>query len=594
MFADRLKTLLHIICANSSDLARYMNCDRSNISRFIRGVRTPERDGGAAQRLAGALYSAAEISGRTEELRGVIGCGCEGDDDSRSALLDWLYQDEKEPEKADKQQSKAACISFGERLNNVMNLAEISNIQLGRLLSLDPSYISRFRSGLRSPKSNVGIMDGMAAVLLDRVYERERVKELSKLMERSLPDEKGKAYPVFYTWLYGVEKDDAPAIEALMERIGAFPSRMKPETSAAGGAQADLDERSVYFGNDGLREAVIRFLSFVADNGCSEIYLYSDRSMAWMMENSAFAAEWAALMSRCVVGGTRVNIIHNIERGFEEMAGAINSWLPLYPSGMIRSYYCRRRSDTRFSTTLFVCPGHACVTGHNLKDGESGSGMYRYDTSPEIINANMRTFSGLFKQSSELIKVFRTLQIEKLAVSAGSGTTVLASRLSLATMPRDVLRSLLKRGGATAEQTREITAMWETQRDFYKRCLQRYYIHECIPITGDMTPFADCPGLDVRYTEDEYKEHLNEIRTMMRKRRGYKLYPLKEPVFDDLRVRMARDEIVVSRLSAPHISFVFEHPYMCGSFIAYGRNIKENYTEEMKNAPALLKKLTGE
>ena len=30
-------------------------------------------------------------------------------------------------------------------------LAEISNIRLGNLINIDPSYISRFRSGLRSP-----------------------------------------------------------------------------------------------------------------------------------------------------------------------------------------------------------------------------------------------------------------------------------------------------------------------------------------------------------------------------------------------------------------------------------------------------------
>ena len=591
MFADRLNTVLHIICASGSDIARFMDCDRSNVSRFLKGQRVPKRGGGAAQRLAGALYAAAESTGRTEELCGLASCGYDSAEDARAALIEWLFQDEQEPEEKSRPASEQTPNrTFGMRLSAVMQLAEISNTHLGRLLSLDPSYISRFRSGMRSPKSNQHIMNGMAATLLARVNERGRLKELRELMKYpgKLPEESDKLYDLFYTWLYGDDKDDGPAIEVLMEQISALPITLKaPKPLQI--PWTDIYDRNIYFGNEGLRMAVIRFLSEVYEKGQKELYLYSDQSMDWMTEIAPFRAEWAALMAQCIQNGTRISIIHNVERGFEEMTKAINSWLPLYPSGMIRSYYCRRKTDSRFSTTMFLCPGCACVSGHNVKDKEGKLGMYRYDLEPDILNAHLSSFKGLLEESGELIKTFDTLQIERITHNAVSGLTVLTSRLSLATMPDDVLMSLLRRADATSGQKQRVIEMWKRQRAYYMQCLDRFYIHECIPITDDLSPPADLPGINIRYTGAEYIEHLSELYRMLREYPSYLLYPMAEPAFDNVRIRMVRDEIIVSRLSSPNITFDFEHPYMCGSFIAYGKKIKEAHSREMANADNLLR-----
>ena len=43
------------------------------------------------------------------------------------------------------------------------------------------------------------------------------------------------------------------------------------------------------------------------------------------------------------------------------MLKGIKSWLPLYFSGSIDPYVCTLRRDSRFSHTLFLCPGQACI-----------------------------------------------------------------------------------------------------------------------------------------------------------------------------------------------------------------------------------------
>ena len=49
-----------------------------------------------------------------------------------------------------------------------------------------------------------------------------------------------------------------------------------------------------------------------------------------------------------------------------EIGEAIRSWLPLYPSGQIESFYLNGQKNTNISTTLFLCPGYACIYGNNV------------------------------------------------------------------------------------------------------------------------------------------------------------------------------------------------------------------------------------
>ena len=594
MFSDRLNTAMRIVGASASDIARYMNCDRSNVCRFTRGQRMPMKDGGAAQRLTGAIYAAAEKSGSIESLCGLIGSTGTAED-IRFMLMQWLYQDENTQEEPPQLPAQPMPYrSFGRRLDMVMKLSNTSNIRLGKLLSIDPSYISRFRNGFRSPKSNNRLMDGMAQALLTRIYEQDQVRELAGLMNlgENIPAGEKKLYPLFYRWLYGVERDESPAIETLVERISVFeyPEDITASTEV-GAAQTVYDDKGVFFGIEGMQKAVLRFLNLVCESRASEMYLYSDQSIDWMTGSPEYARAWSSMMTRCLRNGTHLNIIHNIERGLNEMTNAIQSWLPLYPTGNINSYYCKRKADERFSTTLFVCPGLACVSGHNVKGREDESGMYRFESEPRILNACLRAFRSLQSESGELVRAFPTTMLEKTSMTTDAGITVIASRLSLATIPEDLLISMLGRSGADDRLKNDIREMWQRQSDFYDRTLKKEFIHECIPIGYEKFPYADLPGITLRYTGEEYLVHLKRLEELSKTCESYRLYPLPQPVFDKIRIRIARDEIVISRLDSPHITYVFEHPYLCGSFIAYGKKIKEIHYTDKQTAEKIIREI---
>lgn len=177
-------------------------------------------------------------------------------------------------------------------------------------------------------------------------------------------------------------------------------------------------------------------------------------------------------------------------------------------------------------------------------------------------------------------------------MTADTGITVISSRLSLATFPEHLLRAMLDRSNADDHAKNELTEMWKRQRDYYSRVLDKEFVHECIPIAEGAPPYADLPGLSMRYTSEEYAEHLRSMTDLLN-RNSYRLYPLPEPCFDNIRIRIARDETVITRFSLPFITYIFEHPYMCGSFVSYGKKIKETFYLDKSVVKGMLEKTIG-
>ena len=393
MFAERLTKLMECLQLTSADLAKRMQCDTSNISRMCSGARVPKYAGNAAMRLIDGLYQSAAETGAVSAMCELIGCEQSAvPEEVRRYLLSWLYDGRVISVRTAVEQPYR---SFGERLDAVMRLTELSNVRFGKMISMDASYISRFRNGLRSPRSNPDAVSAICRVLFERLSQQERLEGLEKLIGHPL--EPDTAFREFSEWLcdFSPEQTD-PAIEGLLETIDTFtPLPVPPLT-----ADADITEQALYTGNSELREAVLRLLTEVLQNNGRELWLYSDLSMDWMTEDPAFLPKWSALMLACVRSGVRIRIIHNVDRSQSELLSAIRSWLPLYMSGNIRSFSLRPEEYGRFSHTLFLCPGVACIEGFHPVNS---TGLFRYHTGSTLTGVFCDMFDALCSKASPLV-----------------------------------------------------------------------------------------------------------------------------------------------------------------------------------------------
>lgn len=601
MFADRLNKVMDTVGASASDIARCVGCDRSNICRMRRGSRVPKKGASSLHRLVDGIYAFAGENGGVPVLCELIGCE-EGASAVRvrQSLADWLYEGVNMIVRRPRRQKKSAPYArMGGRLNAVMELAELSNVRFGQLLNLDASYISRFRNGLRSPASNQRMMDDICGVLLKRLIEQEKLAEFAALINapQGKPEDEEEAFFMLHDWLFDTGREvDAPAVEKLLENIGSFmPRAIKPIPPSE-----DIAERSVlptgeriYYGTDGLRNAVLRFLSEIMQREMKELYLYSDQNLEWMTGDAEFSARLSSLLLGCLRRGARIKIIHTIDRTSSEMLRAISSWLPLYMSGSITSYYFRRKNQSRFSYTLFLCPGCACVEGGGVVGVEDRHGIYRYDTDPAILEAHHAAFDAMLATSKPLVNIYDSDDAERLSVMGGGSLSVIGSGLPVSTLSEDEIRAMLVRAGVSGAEYRKALTIWHARRSVLLKNLSGGYM-DLYGVLADGESIAagrvpvDLPGFAIDYTPDEYAAQVRSVLSLMDSYQNFRFFIMSGLPFDNVQIAVAENSVAVSRLKSPRISFLITHPLIREAFSAYVGSVKESCVKDEDEVRARL------
>ena len=563
MFTERINTLLDLSGATSADIAAYAGFDRTNISRIKTGRRIPAPNSSTSYKLIEGIYLCFDGRNILKQL-----CDCIGADETGSAIMikdsirAWLYVDYEEDyflsrekgvsKKHDKSRHRAQ--TFGERLNLLMDMTGLTNIQLSRITHTDPSLISRYRNGVRTPASNPVLSAGISSILYDRIIKGGKEDELSKAMNMpvsELDDEE------FHMWLYGQSERSDDYLSSAEGLLGIFDSFTPPSFASSAipddkayDTVTDNGNEDLYYGVDGLRQAVIRFLSTALHAHAPEMYLYSDEDQSWLDEDREFTSKWASLMYACVNSGTHIRIIHNVDRDLGEMNDAIRSWLPLYMSGMIESFYCRRHRNRRFTHTFFLIPGIACIRSFDVSS-VTADRIYHYYTEQRTLSVCRASFDSLMDTSSPLMK-----PLPSSVYPEASDVIMIRNSLSVATMSRKLAESFGDPG---------LMDIWEKTHDALLRKLETNLVCECAPLT------------DAQDASEQYSEHIKCITDLMNTFSNYRFYPVPEPPFPNIDLLISDNITQITPAMRPGQSFSFVHPSMCMAFKSYAEALMDRW-----------------
>ena len=592
MVQEKFNELLKALdIKKTSSLAVYAGFDRTNISRIKNGSRIPSASSPTIKKLVRGIYLYADDNNRLDTLCALIGVSagssrgtiCQalhlylypgtGEDDSRRGKKTVSRKKNSPDPSSAKKHSASVAASFSHRLNKVMALTGYTNSVLSQLISVDASLISRYRSGTRSPRSNPEIALRLSEALWDKIIRNDAKEELSKIM--SLPAESIDE-TVFSDWLCETDaplKNSASAAESLLtafESYSAAAGIELPSFEDAADKTVLEDSADVYYGYEGLRRSIVRFLGNAVRENASRLLLYSDQPMDWLLSDEAFRLKWASLMNECVKKGIRIDIIHNIDRKLEEMNNAIISWLPLYISGMIRSFYCIKPSGTRFSHTLFLCPGHFCIKACHIIGNEE-KGRYYFHTSPKDLALCLEEFNRLMDNSRPLVNIMPKEDM----VLPNDPASFIHPGLSTASMSYELAATL---SDPVLKQKHRML------REYYERILPENSITEFITLKSldslisEEQYFERFPDAQtVTYSPGQYIAHIKSIISLLNQYPNYHVVVLPDVPFANIRIMTSSSLVLINRISDPYISMTFDHPLMCKAFLAYCDLLNENY-----------------
>ena len=592
MLSDRITDLFRMLQCSNTVIARYAGCSPSNISRLKSGLTRPKRGSRAARRLAEGIYRYADYENMLDMLSEL----CHTEDTSAETMIPaiaaWLYEESDYPvprtvTPKSKRQLERQRHSFGERLDKAMTLLEITNGQLARVLNIDVSVVSRYRSGVLYPNRNEPVKERLCDHLMNRAERTGRNDELAALCgveaEELSPE-------TLAEWLFDAAEDrPAEMAETLFRSIDAFTPGsglppMPPQLPSA-------HEAATYRGTKGLRSAVVQFLSDAAREG-GELLLYSDEPMDWMTGDREYFSLWASLMVACVRSGVHIKIIHNVDRIGPEMVDAIHGWFPLYMSGMIEPYVFRRMRNTRFYHTLFLRPGGAAIQSFfPVEAGEDR--LYDYITDKEHLAVLERGYEAMLRGASPFLKTYPIAKAEDFWEFCGENPpkkwVSILNGLPLPTMPEGLLERMLDRVGLDGVRRALLLERCQLRRQQFREMLDRGSVNEilCLPdreavTRGDimLNLSAEMIDISIPYTPEEYAEHLASIRELVNREKNYHLTLLPQAPFRDLQVFTLKDAVAVLRRKAPCTAFVFMNKTLTRSVSDYCNYLIEQYAAD--------------
>lgn len=434
-------------------------------------------------------------------------------------------------------------MTFAEKLDFLMSIAKISNSMLAHNVNLDASYISRLRNGKRHMPKDNNIIQDMAA-FLTRQFKKDYQKKalLDALHLKGLPQDNGLLANEIFLWLTHNEKDNAKRVEDFLGGFSILENHSVPQKiQEEYKPPFPKDAVSIYYGIEGKRRAVEYFLSEVAEKkNPRTLLLFSDEETSWMADNPEYTRKWTELMARVLARGNRIKIIHTISRDLGEMLDAINQWMPLYMSGLIKPYFYPKKRDGIFKRTLFVAPETTAIVSNSIgRQVYSAASILFRDR--DVVASFTEEFLNYLHICRPLMQLFLAQERENCLSALikfdqqQANTLIKTESLSMLTMPEHLFMQIIRR--AELEE-RDIISAHRIRHQCFLNNLKSKRFAEIISLPDIKTAKSKSIKVSasgimnnrvVYYSLEEFTAHLNHILSLLKSHENYHVYITNKP-----------------------------------------------------------------
>ncbi len=507
-------------------------------------------------------------------------------------------------------------MEFNEKLDYLMKITKTTNSSLALYTSLDASYVSRLRRGDRKPAKNGNYIMPMAVYFSKHCNEKYQIEILSETIKvkTSVILDNESAAEVIYEWLMKIDDEKKP-VEDLLYKISNFSYQKSNIKNNEDIHMTNFNsiEPNVYYGVDGKREAVIQFLSVVINNKKPQtLLLFSDEDTEWLFGDLAFTEKWANLMTRVIMGGNRIKIIHTVSRDLDEMLSAISKWLPLYMTGAIEPFFYPKKRDGIFKRTLFIAPDSAAVTSSSISSMTKNAANFVL-REKNTIKALIGEFNDYLSLCRPLMQIFTSVDKDRYLESLSefeneeSNSIISTDTLSVLTMPEVVAEKMSKRLFNENYKDDGLLTYFKIRRHkFEKGLLDNKFV--------DIIKIADIDSIksgqvktaisnivikdDLYYSTEEYILHLENILYLMKNYHNYNVLIHKNNSSVNGYMLYVKEDIgvVIEKTSFPPVVFAINESNMTAAFWDYLDSMgsgayRKNVIKELEEIIADLKYL---
>lgn len=475
--------------------------------------------------------------------------------------------------------------------HTLLTVVPINISDLARFLNYDPSYISRIRNGQRQPANPTEFARKISIFVTKHLQTVEQKAVISSLI--NCPMEELSNYTDFQdrmtNWLLagsGAVKDSMTVfLEKLDEfNLNEYIHSIHFNELKIPSVPFQIPISRTYWGIKEMMESELDFLkATVLSKSTAPVIMYSDMPMKEMAKDPEFPKKWMFGMAMMLKKGLHLYQIHNLDRSFDEMMLGLESWIPMYMTGLISPYYLKNVQNNTFLHLLKVS-GSAALSGEAIT-GCHENGKYYLTKSKREVEYYHRRADELLKNADSLMEIYRSdreaeLNTFLIADTRKSGKRRgIRSTLPLYTISEELLERILIRHGMDNRQKQRIKKHVKAQKERIVSILASETLEDEVPALtpGEFRknpPALDLSGIfcetNLPYSEEEYRTHMSDTQAFSRKNSNYILRISTTPTFHNLQILVHEGQwAMITKTKAPAIHFVIYHPKL--------RNAIENF-----------------
>ena len=563
-FGEQLNEYINQIGCSSQELVNASGLSTSVISRYRRGDRTPNIRSKQLEQLVNGLYKLSSDKG-LQITR-----------DEIYITLSTTLND--------------ISIDFDQLSKNFNELVATLNIniaELSRSSSYDPSLLSKIRTGNRNPSKPKDFIETVCNFVVKKYKSEDDKKTVAALIGSTLKELENNSsyYNKLLNWFSTNSIPSHNYIDDFLNHLDEFDlneyikaihfDEMKVPTIPFYKAIS-----KTYYGIEEMKKGELDFFkATVLSKNNDPIFMCSDMPMEDMAQDIEFGKKWMYAIAIMLKKGLHLNIIHNLDRPFNEMMLGLESWLPIYMTGQVSPYFLKGLQDNVYCHFNYVS-GNVALYGECI-NGYHNKGKYTLTTNKTDLSYYKTKAECLLSKATPLMEIYKKDSRNSYNAFLSSSVKIKANRrrilssLPIHTISNDLLLKILKHNNTSNEDVEKIQESVKTLNDIVTNVTKDNLLEDEIPKLSK-EEFEESPlslfladsfyEKKIYYTYEEYLEHLDLTKKYEKNNKNYSLGINNNNTFKNIQILICeKNWVIISKANSPSIHFVIHHPKLCNA-----------------------------
>lgn len=558
-FNEQLNKYMEQFDCSSQDLVTASGLSSSVISRYRNGDRTPNVKSNQLEQLAIGLYKICcdkNIKVEQSEIYNTLA----------NSLNDILISSEQ----------------LSKNFNEIISALNISMADLARSIGYDASFLSKIRAGSRKPSKSKDFVESVCSFVSSKYNSQSNKETIALLIGCNVDDLKEQ--PDYLSHLINLLSNNTSIEE---NSISNFLKNLDEFDLGQYIKAIHFDELKVpfvpfyksssknYYGIEEMKKGELDFFKATVFSKSEEpVFMCSDMPMEDMAKDVDFGKKWMFAIAMTLKKGLHLNIIHNLDRPFNEMMLGLESWIPIYMTGQVSPYYLTGLQNSVYCHFNYVS-GTVALTGECIK-GYHNKGKYHLTSNKTDVEYYRTKSECLLNKAKPFMDIYRVENRNDFDAFISSDASIKGNRrrilssLPIHTISDELLLKILKRNKVNNENTKVIIDSVKKQRQTIQKILEDNILEDEIPKLSkedfeNYPPFLSLSDTfytnDICYNYEEYLEHLTDTQKYMSSHGNYKILNNKTNTFRNINITIHSGKwVMISKNTHPAIHFVIHHP----------------------------------